>query len=87
MTREHIHSLTKDDLVIKFYRASGKGGQNRNKRDTACRISHQPSGAVATCEDFREQLKNKREAFKRLIVTDKFRRWYAEEIVRRLRGH
>jgi protein subunit release factor B len=29
-----LFSLTKKDFQLTFYRGSGKGGQNRNKRDT-----------------------------------------------------
>jgi peptide chain release factor 1 len=58
--------VTKKDLRIDFYRGSGPGGQNKNKRDTACRITHIPTGLAATAEENRTQAKNKEAAFKRL---------------------
>jgi hypothetical protein len=34
------------------------------------------SGASATCESYRTQLENKKEAFKRLVKTDTFKKWH-----------
>jgi protein subunit release factor B len=73
--RELLFSVTKKDLDITFFRGSGNGGQNRNKRDTACRIVHRASGAVATAQEHRTQLQNKRAAFLRLVETDRFKTW------------
>ena len=56
-------------------RGSGKGGQNRNKRDTAVRITHFNSGAVGYSEDERSQLQNKKKAFERMAKSDKFQTW------------
>ena len=58
--------VTKKDLRIDHYRGSGAGGQNRNKRDTACRITHIPTGISSTAEEYRTQGKNKEAAFERL---------------------
>ncbi len=60
------NSVTKKDLEIEFCRGGGKGGQNRNKRDTACRITHIPTGISVRAEDQRTQEANKKLAFKRL---------------------
>ncbi|MDO8654954.1 MAG: peptide chain release factor-like protein, partial [bacterium] len=48
-----------DDLEIDFYRSSGAGGQNVNKRETAVRVTHKPSGIVVTSQTARTQLENK----------------------------
>lgn len=53
---EKIFSVTLKDCVVETKRGSGKGGQNRNKRDTAVRIVHLPSGAVGESQEQRSQL-------------------------------
>ena len=59
-------TVRKEDLRIEYFRGSGKGGQNRNKRDTACRITHKETGLFATAEEHKTQLQNRKAAFKRL---------------------
>ncbi len=55
-------SIPEGDLKIEFARSSGPGGQNVNKRETAVRIVHVPSGIAVSSSGQRSQEQNRETA-------------------------
>ena len=64
------HRLTDPQLLaqceVDTYRASGPGGQKRNKTSSAVRLRHPPSGLIVIAEESRSQHENKAKALARL---------------------
>jgi hypothetical protein len=82
--RELLFSVTKDDFDLQTFRAGGKGGQGQNKRSTGVRLIHRASGARGEARDERSFDQNRKNAFRRLLETPEWKRWYKIECARRL---
>jgi hypothetical protein len=55
-----------EQCKVDTYRASGPGGQKRNKTSSAVRIRHLPSGLIVIAEESRSQHENRARALRRL---------------------
>ena len=64
--------LTAEDALllagceVDTYRASGPGGQKRNKTESAVRLRHRSSGLIVIAEESRSQAENRARALRRL---------------------
>ena len=63
-------ALSDEDLLdqcdVHLYKASGPGGQHRNKVSSAVRLKHRPTAVTAHSDESRSQHDNRRKAFSRL---------------------
>src|SRR5256885_3523091 len=70
MSRADWAALTDAQLLaqceVDTYRASGPGGQKRNKTSSAVRLRHPPSGLLVIAGESRSQHENKARALRRL---------------------
>jgi hypothetical protein len=69
-TRSRWTCLSDEQLLaqcqLDTYRASGPGGQKRNKTSSAVRLRHPPSGLIVIAEESRSQNENRERALRRL---------------------
>ena len=56
----------RNEVVIETFRPSGPGGQRRDKKETAVRLRHLPSGVTVVASERRSQATNLEIAFNRL---------------------
>jgi len=68
ISQENTNGYDTKDVKYRSYKASGPGGQHRNKVETAIRATHTPTGLVATATESRSQAVNKQTALRKLKI-------------------
>jgi peptide chain release factor 1 len=69
--------MADEDLDVFTHRGSGKGGQHRNKTDSAVRVVHRPTGTTVIVEHGRSQWQNLQQA--KMVLAQRL-----EEVARRV---
>ena len=67
MSRELLFSFSRKDFRVDTFRCGGKGGQHQNTTDSGVRITHIATGLVAESRSHRHQIRNKKDAFNKLV--------------------
>lgn len=73
--RERVLHITIQDCTVQTFRCGGKGGQNKDKRDTGVRIIHRASGARGESREERTQGQNKKIAWRRMAESKEMQLW------------
>lgn len=66
MKSNSVLKSLKKELIVETYRSRGPGGQRKNKKETAVRLKHLPSGITVVATESRFQSQNLRLAMERL---------------------
>lgn len=74
-SKQKVLTLTRKDFEWSNFKASGGGGQKRDKTDVGVRCFHPPSGAEGRHSDTRSQSKNRKIAFRKCAESEQFQRW------------
>jgi peptide chain release factor 2 len=74
--------IRQEDIRVDYYKSSGPGGQYVNKRESAVRITHMPTGITVTCQSERLQGSNKDKAMK--ILSSKLYQYKLESQAKEL---
>lgn len=83
MSRELLFSVTAADCEWSYTRGTGKGGQKKNKTNSAVHCMHRASKAHGYCEASRSQADNRVEAFTKMAESKEFKEWHRLECMRR----
>lgn len=84
MSRQLLFSVGMKDFEMQTFSVGGPGGGGKDTSNSGVRLTHPPSGAVGEGRSARSNTHNRKEAFKHLIATIKFKSWHKTECARRM---
>jgi len=73
--KELLFSVTKDDFEITTFSGTGKGGQNRNKKQKCVRLKHKDTGIITVGQNERSLEQNKKSAFMNMVNHPDFKKY------------
>lgn len=79
-----LFSVTAKDFEMQTFSVGGHGGGGKDTSNSGVRLIHKASGAVGEGREHRDNTRNRRSAFEKLIKTDKFKNWHKLECAKRL---
>lgn len=79
-----LFSVTKNDFDMQTFSVGGPGGGGKDTSNSGVRLIHRDSGAVGEGRDNRSNTQNRKDAFRRLIETPKFKNWHRIECAKRM---
>jgi peptide chain release factor 2 len=71
-----VPRISRSDVRIETFRSGGKGGQHRNKTDSAVRITHLPTGITAQSQEGRSQHANIEAAMR--VLESRVGQWHRD---------
>jgi protein subunit release factor A len=79
-----LFSVTAKDFTTQTFSVGGAGGGGKDTSNSGVRLIHEASGARGEGREHRSVTQNKRAAFRRLVDSEKFRKWLKVECSRRM---
>lgn len=82
--RKLLFSVTMKDLEMQTFSVGGHGGGGKDTSNSGVRLIHKASGAVGEGREHRSNTQNRKDAFLRLVNSQKFKVWHKAETARRM---
>lgn len=79
-----LFSVTAKDFEMQTFSVGGHGGGGKDTSNSGVRLIHKASGATGEGREHRDNTKNRRSAFLKLVNSDKFKKWHKTEVAKRL---
>ena len=79
-----LFSVTSKDFEMQTFTVGGHGGGGKDTSNSGVRLIHRASGAVGEGREHRDNTRNRRSAFEKLVETKEFKGWHKLECAKRM---